>query len=164
MTRNHASLPRWLLRGLTLCLVLASVGCGSKGTVSGKITYNGKPLPSGTVTFVPEKGSVVTAAIVDGKYTAEKVPTGPAKILVTSVSGGNEGRASFANQGKNAMMNQMKNIPEDAPIPPEARKSLAGGNPARNGLKIPTRYNDTDKTDLKYTVKSGNQDHDIELK
>jgi hypothetical protein len=163
MNQNHASLPPWLLRGLTLCLVLASVGCGSKGTVSGKITYNGTPLPSGTVTFVPEKGEVVTAVIVDGKYTAQKVPTGPAKILVTSVPA-NEGRASFGNQGKNAMINNMKNIPEDAPIPPEARKSLAGGNPARNGLKIPTRYNDSEKTDLKYTVKSGSQDHDIELK
>ncbi len=49
-------------------------GCGEKlSTVSGKVTYDGKPLKSGVITFVPDfskgnNGGGTAAEIIDGKY------------------------------------------------------------------------------------------------
>ena len=46
--------------GLLLCL-----GCGgSKGEVSGKVTYRGKPLPSGAVTFFGPGDQMVGSASI----------------------------------------------------------------------------------------------------
>jgi len=51
---------------------LLLIGCKSSSTparVEGKVTYKGKPLPSGTITLVGEKGTPVTVAIgEDGSY------------------------------------------------------------------------------------------------
>jgi hemoglobin len=59
---------------------------GGKASVSGKVTFKGKPLPDGTVTFVPDKGPVVTAAIAeDGSYTAKDVAPGSYTLAVTSM-------------------------------------------------------------------------------
>src|SRR5262245_51458423 len=53
-----------------VCLIFA-VGCGGgKTTVSGKVTYNGAPVESGTISFRPAdgKGQVFAARITDGAY------------------------------------------------------------------------------------------------
>jgi hypothetical protein len=62
-------------------LVLA--GCAGQGQVSGKVRYQGKPLPSGTITFYDRKNNTVASAIhEDGSYSVEKVVAGPVKITV----------------------------------------------------------------------------------
>jgi hypothetical protein len=129
-----------------LALPLA-VGCGSnKGSVSGKVTYQGKPLPSGFVTFVVENGGPMHAEIQgDGSYHFDKVPVGPVKIGVQPKSGGGSlqstamprNPADFA-KAKSAMTET------DAPIPP--------------------KYTDPNKSELTYTVTKGPQQHDIDLK
>lgn len=62
-----------LVRGLALAITLVMAGCGHEGparqAVSGVITLDGKPLPSGTVTFAPLDGATAaTAEIRDGAY------------------------------------------------------------------------------------------------
>jgi hypothetical protein len=136
-----------------VCLALLLAGCSSTGTVSGTVSYKGKPVPAGSVLFVPAHGPAVTAVIDDGKYTAEKVAAGPAKIAVTSFS--LEAPAGFV---------QHMQPPKDAPIPPEARKALEAGAQIKKGIKVPEDYADPDKSGLTYTVTGGAQTHDIDLK
>jgi hypothetical protein len=84
------------LSGALGVVVLALSGCGGVGTlypVSGKVTLDGKPLPDGQVSFVPdkEKGNKAPATpfgkIKDGSYSLETkgqpgAPAGAYKIMV----------------------------------------------------------------------------------
>jgi hypothetical protein len=146
-----------LERGLTVCLALLLAGCGSKGTISGMVTYQGKPIPSGNVTFFPANGAPVVATISDGKYTAEKVAAGPARVAVVSISG-DPGGSSAAGRMMDAKP------PPDAPMPEEARKVFEGKGRIKKGIRIPANYSDPDKSGLTCTVTGGSQTHDIDLK
>ncbi len=144
---------RRLGRSLAVGLALLLAGCNSRGTVSGTVTYQGKPVPSGNVLFVPEHGPTVSAVIDDGKYTAEKVPAGPAKVAVTSA--GVEVSSGFVKQMQ---------PPKDAPIPPEARKAMEAGAPIKKGIDLPANYADPDRSGLTCTITGGAQTHNIDLK
>jgi hypothetical protein len=139
-------------------LLLLTVGCGSKGAITGTVSFQGNPIPTGTIIFVPDDGAPsITAPITDGKYTAEKVPTGPAKI----------GVSSSYTEGKLSPMQQMMKVGKGGPppeAPPEARKAFENAGQAKKGIKIPDNYSDPQKSALTYTVKSGSQTHDIDLK
>ncbi len=63
--------------GTALMLAAALVGCGDDApdtyNVSGNVTFDGKPIPAGTIRFVPDgakknSGPPGYARIVDGKY------------------------------------------------------------------------------------------------
>jgi hypothetical protein len=137
-----------VLLGLLLLCSLAA-GCGKpKGSVSGKVTFKGKPLTAGFVIFTPEKGPAVNASInSEGKYKAENVPVGTAKISV---------RTDAVTDSESFKM--VKN-PKD---PKEMRKL----KPQSTGPKIPwnSKYNDPEQSGLTYTVQEGPQEHDIDLK
>lgn len=71
---------------LVLAILLATGGCGEKSdeiTVSGKVTVDGEPIPTGTVSFVDVGGSIPTGGglIKDGLYTA-RVQPGDKTVLV----------------------------------------------------------------------------------
>lgn len=61
-----------------LCVLLVSAGCGTQGRfdVTGSVTFNGKPVPAGTVTFVPMGSPAGRVAgfcsIRDGRYATRK--------------------------------------------------------------------------------------------
>jgi len=145
---------------LVLVLAVLSAGCGSKGTVSGKVFYRGKPLPRGMVTFVPEgKGETRTARInEDGSYRIDRVPAGPAKIAVISYAGPS---ASLPGPGSRTPGIMERKPPKDAP--PEVKDIFPSGKTSEY-VTIPKQYEDPDKSGLTYTVKSGSQDFDIQLK
>jgi len=146
--------------GLPL-LVLLAAGCSSQGTITGTVTYKGKPIPEGSVQFMPENGSpTVSAVINDGKYTAEKVPVGPAKVAISSLYNPG-GPATFMAQ----MMQGGKGggPPEEAQIPEEARKVFSGGGAPQKGTKIPDKYGDVQNSGLSYTVTGGKQIKDFNL-
>jgi len=65
---------------------LALAGCGAKGTVSGQVKFNGRPLPWGQITFLSEAGDkpVLHAPVRDGSYTVPEVPVGSARVTVTT--------------------------------------------------------------------------------
>lgn len=61
-----------------LMVVAALSGCGPRGLqrfqLEGKVTFDGKPVPSGTIRFEPDstkgnRGPVGYAEIIDGRYT-----------------------------------------------------------------------------------------------
>src|SRR5437870_10875103 len=93
MTKNE--LARWFVCSCVLAVVMIA-GCGSKsGSVSGKVTYQGKALTSGLVIFVDKDGKVSQPAgiEVDGSYVADQVPVGPLSVCVEThpLSGGDAG-------------------------------------------------------------------------
>ncbi len=86
-----------LLICLLSLLVVVAVGCGTKqqrSAISGAVTSDGKPVPTGVVQFSPENPdpsvSVVggTADIIDGHYEIPAQPNGlmPGKYKVKVVS------------------------------------------------------------------------------
>jgi hypothetical protein len=142
--RSFGSLPRHTARCLLTCslLIVAAGGCGDKkGNVSGKVTYQGKPLPGGFVNFMSsgEKSDLKTSPIKeDGSYSVSGLPVGPAKI---SVQGLEKRRlADLPGQGgENAKIEQKE-------------------------VYVPPQYGNTETSKLTYEVKPGSQSHNIELK
>jgi len=135
-------------------LLLLGVGCGSNGTITGTVTYKSTPIPVGTIQFAPDNGApMVTVPIVDGKYTVEKVPPGPAKVGVTS---------TYSDPSQMTPMQRMAKAGKG--LPPDALEHLQAGGPPKKGIKIPDSYADPEKSNLTYTVKGGSQTHDFDLK
>jgi len=59
-----------------------------KGDVTGKVSFQGKPLTEGTVAFVPEKGNAVSGKIgADGTYKVANVPAGSYVVVITDTKG-----------------------------------------------------------------------------
>lgn len=78
--------------------VLAIVGCGpagpEMGDVTGTVTFKGKPLPTGTITFIPETDGLPNAFAEiqeDGTYVAKTpefgdgVPIGKHRVMIIAV-------------------------------------------------------------------------------
>ena len=142
--------------------LVALAGCSSKGTVTGKVTYQDKPLTGGTVLFASAEGSQSSPIGEDGTYTISNMPTGPAKISVETESAQVKGKGT-PGPGAGA---KGAPPPKGAEPPPEAAKSsYAQGPPrAKSAEKIPGTYADPESSGLTYTVTGGNQTHDIALK
>ncbi len=82
---KHAAL---CVLGMCLCLGLA--GCAeSEGTVTGTVTFDGHPIPSGSITFVKSDGGSVRGGSVirDGSFQTKLLP-GNYKIEVTAQKAG----------------------------------------------------------------------------
>ncbi len=138
--------------GSTLCVLLLALplvtGCAgqAKGTVSGKVTYQGKALSSGYVTFTADKGPPLHADIQsDGSYRLENVPVGPVKIGVQPKASQEAMRAIGMPRG-----------------PKDVDKVKAAV--ADRETKLPSKYADPNQSGLTYTVTNGPQQHDIDLK
>jgi hypothetical protein len=148
------------------CLVLfasAAVlsGCGGDpskpklGRVSGTVTYNGKPVTRGAVSFVPIGGPGAQT----GQSAAGEIGPGGSYTLTTFDPG------DGAVLGQHAVLVQAR----------EENPALEGkGMPipdAKGQIKIPQakslvpeKYATTEKSPLKFTVKEGSNVINIELK
>jgi hypothetical protein len=134
--------------GLGLALVLAA-GCGGSFTapVSGKVTYKGKALPGGTVTFIHPDGRVGYGTIhEDGTYSISAAPGGNVKCIVQTT----------------------KPI---VPPPQKLAARLSGGAakpgatvyPAGPYVPIPEKYGDPQTSGLSYTIDRASNTIDIPL-
>lgn len=152
---------------------MGAVGCGpSTGTLTGKVTYNGKTLAGGNVTLVPDgKGQTFSATIAeDGTYTFANVRSGKYKVCVETASlnpsssqqGPNYGGRPLGNN--NAIKNQP---PPGAELPEGYMMSQPPGAAAADAAKryvaIPAQYADPSSTPLTVEVTGGAQTHDISL-
>jgi hypothetical protein len=115
----------------SIALVFMS-GCSNgpeKGYVTGKVTFKGSTLSSGTITFVPEEGGIPMAYAEiqpDGSYVAatqqfgKGVPVGTQRIMIIAVKDrGNEAPvevilpakySSDKQSGLIAQINKGKNV------------------------------------------------------
>ena len=128
---------------IVLLVFLAVLGCGenkNEGEISGTVTYQGQPLPWGTVTFLDSSNKfLASSAISDGKY-AIKVPVlGPVKITVTTPANSSGGRGS------------------------KLVSKRTGGAPISSVISIPAKYGSADQSGLSYTVKPGRSEYNIDL-
>jgi hypothetical protein len=77
------------LNCLALGLFTIASGCfsGSAGTVSGTVTYNGKPLEKGLITFSPtgNKGGTAGGDVIGGKFRVEQIVPAPYQVSVAAV-------------------------------------------------------------------------------
>jgi hypothetical protein len=69
-----------------LCGILLFTSCGPHGEataiVRGKVTYAGKPVPNGTVNFIPDRGPSATGEIQpDGSYTLMTYKAGDGAVI-----------------------------------------------------------------------------------
>lgn len=83
-TACGTGLRRALIASLALVSAVAIAGCGTKsdGTLSGKVTLDGKPV-SGQLVFVgSDQKEYLTGIGPDGEYQIKGVPKGNAQILV----------------------------------------------------------------------------------
>jgi hypothetical protein len=74
----HWEQAEWFY-ALVVVAICAVAGCSTGaavGTVTGEVTFDGKPVKDGHVTFTPVdgKGQTGGAPIVDGRFRAEQVP------------------------------------------------------------------------------------------
>lgn len=132
---------KWVI--LAFCLILVSGGVvvfalgvrsPPKTTVVGKVTYNSQPLTGGSINFVGADGFGQASIEKDGSYQMVDPPTGPVKASVRSMS------ISLQKKDKGDKMKWVT-------------KSL-----------IPTKFNDPERSGLRYTIRSGQQEIHIDLK
>jgi hypothetical protein len=147
---------RFLLRspfralGTALLLAaLALTGCrASVATVSGTVTYRGKPVTSGTVVFVGEDHRVSLPAPIqaDGTYTARRVPVGSVKVVVDNPRPVFIGRSSGG--------------PRPTVDDPEV---TANREVAAHYVPTPPKYRDPDQSGITLEVHGGTNPFDITL-
>lgn len=151
--------PGGVWGALALAVAVAAFGCGgkagSKGTVSGTVTYKGAKLKGGRVTFAVDGKSAVGDIKEDGTYTAEDVPTGKAKVLVET-----NYLQQMARQMSKVKMNKP---PKDAKVPEGYKMSGPDTTGSQRYTKIPDKYEDPANTPLSYDVKKGPNTFDIKL-
>jgi hypothetical protein len=122
---------------------LAVLGCGgnkNEGQVSGTVTYQGKPLPIGTISFLDSSNqALASSAINNGTYALPvKVPVGPVKAIVTTPGSSSGGR-------RPTVVRNNKRVEKITVIP------------------IPGKYGSADQSGLTYTVKRGPNEYNIDL-
>src|SRR5437867_1207834 len=64
------------------------LGCGGGSNVparvSGKVTYNGSPVPAGVLAFHTKDAGTYTCGIQDGSYSASDLPAGEIVVTITT--------------------------------------------------------------------------------
>ncbi len=143
-----------VVAGLVLILGLANALTRERpGEVSGVVTYGGRPIPWGRITFVGESGTrqAVSGTIKNGAFTVRGCLAGPARVSVESL------RAVRARTSEAPRPGITKGFrvppPADAPPPEVIGQHLA----------IPPEYGNADTSGLRYEVRQGRQTHDISL-
>jgi hypothetical protein len=145
-------------RILIVSIGLLLLGCGPKpgsgGTVSGTIRYNGKPVNGAMLHLHPDSESSDEVSIPvtqEGTFRASNVPPGEYKIVVEGRQGGG--------------MSQMPTKGMDPAKAAEMKEKLQGvGGQEAPTISYPAKYKKIATTDLKCTIKDGDQKLPLELK
>jgi hypothetical protein len=136
------------------------IGCGGDagrpklGRVSGKVTYKGQPVTKGIVSFIPrggpgsETGQSATGEIgADGSYTLTTFDPGDGAVL------GEHTVLVSAREEDPAIKGRGMPIPDaSGKINIKPAKSL-----------VPEKYATAENSPLRYTVKEGRNEYNIEL-
>jgi hypothetical protein len=156
--------PRFCTR-LTALLVglglLALNGCGSgKGSVSGKVTYQGRPIVIGSVVMTAKVGPPVVGALdAEGHYALKGVPAGPVNVaVVTTLPVYMKGPTAFhGKRGLGADNKEPESKNSVAPLPEPPKIDL------EKWIQLPKEYERADTSGISTTVKPGNNLFNIEL-
>ena len=126
----------------TIAMLFSFSGCGSLNYVTGKVSYKGKNLNLGSVTFVGADGKKAIASISqDGTYKLIEPPLGQVKVAV-----------------------QVVPLPKIAPVAPAKDLPPPGKTTPVQPVTIPANYADHSKSSLTTELKTGSNIFDIDLK
>jgi hypothetical protein len=148
-----------LLLGVSLLLLAA--GCSSRGTITGKVLLQGKPLPGGTVQFIhPKQGSMNAPIGQDGSYQFVDVPAGEVTIAVIGAA------PPMTRELPKGM--DWEKVKQSYPgLSDEEVKRRTGFGPVSpppgGFVSVPEKYSNPETSGLTYTVTGGAQTHDIVL-
>jgi hypothetical protein len=147
------------LTGCLLLLALAADGCSkATGNLSGKISYNGKPLAVGSVLLIGVDAQPRTAWIeADGSYQFTDVPVGEAKLAVYSP----DPDLAEKTRSKTKTNPGPKKAKQVRPKPSSWEVSA---DDRRKWFAIPAKYGDVDQSGLRVTITSGLNNFPIEMK
>lgn len=159
---------RWISSRVALTAVLASsvlalAGCGGgdniaqRYKVTGNVTYNGKAVESGTVTFIPDAatGRSATGSIKNGSYTLttqsadDGALPGTYKVTISSV----EEDLTEAVEEAEKQSGVKGTVTDQVTVSKAAKKSLT-----------PEKYANFTTTDLKAEVKAQPNSINFDLK
>jgi hypothetical protein len=135
--RGHR-IPSLGVRAMSwLTLVWLACGCGPRfANMSGTVTYQGKPVAGGTITFFDAGNRAASGAILpDGSYAVAKVTVGRARIAVVA--------------------------PMDIPF--QGLDERGGKGAPTATAPLPAKYNDPEQSGLTCDVLGGDQKYDISL-
>jgi len=159
---NRQQFRAWCIPFVTGLVIVSIVGCGDdtglgkRYPVYGKVTYNGKPIEKGQITFAPTKTEGTTRAangvIENGNYTLTTAANGdgalPGDYQVTIISKEvDDSKVAETIAQKGGGGRQM---------------DVAKANKAAQNL-IPAKYQLADTSKLKATVKEESNKFDFEL-
>jgi hypothetical protein len=156
-----------------LAVFVVVLGCGQKrnpnapANVSGKVTYKGSPVKGGNVTFYPANGGVYAFTIrPNGTYSATDMPDGEMAVTINteSLNPAKKEKAQVYGEGKGG-----DGKPLAVPSPDFIKSKLQNPPPDQKVaepeyVKIPQKYADKTKSDLKVTLSSGSQRRNFDLK
>ncbi|HZY84005.1 MAG TPA: carboxypeptidase-like regulatory domain-containing protein [Gemmataceae bacterium] len=143
-------------RTLTVLVVaLLLVGCGPKrapsGTVSGTVTYKGRPVNGAVLHFYPAKGGATETVMIpvnqEGAFDASGVPPGDYKVVVQPSAGTSGPSTKGMSKAK---LDEMKGKLDEMKTPAT--------------IPIPKKVQDVGSTNLTCSVTTGKQDVTLEVK
>jgi hypothetical protein len=113
--------------------------------VSGTVTYQGKPLPGGIITFTSDKGEQTSATIDENGHYTISVEIGPGNIVID---------------------NQLlkKDLPVPEPLLNQPDEVVQSTKLIGKHIPIREAYSAKQSSSLLYTVTPGSQVKDIELR
>ena len=133
------------------CLLVLIVGCTSKrraaehADVTGRVLYKTKPVLGGQVMFVTSDGFSSSGVIDEQGNYKISAPVGDVRITVDN-----------RMVGEKALPAAAKGAGRPDAEPPNPIKGVY--------RELPSKFYVVETSGLTYTVKSGSQTHDIELK
>ena len=149
----------WLRIRCSLVLVLlVLVGCGSgTGAVTGRVTFQGKPVVSGSVVMLGADNKLVSGPLdAEGRYAINGVPLGTVQVAVVSPNPAPP-RLSKRREKMIKLLEEKKDV-QDSPAPAAPKVDSSKWYP------LPKQYELADTSGITTTIHSGDNTFDIELK
>ena len=151
--------PCLLLMGSLLGMVLFGCNGGPRlGKVSGRVTFKGKPVPTGTIMFHPDAGPAAVGAIgSDGTYTLTTIKSGDGAVVGShrvTIQATTVGPGSLADP---------KSFEEEMELAQRKDPKAKVLVPGKVNWLVPEKYSRPDTTDLTAQVQSGTNTIDFPL-
>jgi hypothetical protein len=147
---------RWLI--LAACALLGGCGGATTAPVSGRVTYNGKPVTAGRIMFYPESGRAAVGQLgPDGRYTLTTLQPGDGALL------GSHRVAIEATRVGPGSYQAPRSLEEEVEL---SRKGAPGGKVLVAGKVewlVPEKYARPETSGLTATVRSGPNEINFDL-